>query len=405
MGLNITLKSQEHTFKKYNAAFWGCVAAMLLGIAVAVIGLIFAAPTGVIVAAGALFVAGLVSMVVMGFLMKDLAGKISETKGQIDVCTTAMAQLSNIVDTYKNMDDMYKDMNAFWGRLYTDTNSLIDADDTTAQQIGEGVLADRSYIKSAKATTKDIQDATELYLYTLNKQGILIPPPAKLMSAMSASSPSTLQAMLLTCAHYDLGVESCMEKARECLSRGKFPSYRIAMEKACALEAQKASMDKVGLLKTGRWYDIARLSSAARLFHGIKHGAGPGQNDPGFNALINRINTATAVLPAMLNKIISVCNSAQELSQRYELLSKASTPQVAKIRGLTEGPLEDLLRMCEEGLSWTTQSNNAFVDVNHCATDYYQNVQRNMNSLLEQVKIIRAKAKAQKDHIYIPWYK
>ncbi|KAI0830980.1 hypothetical protein F5Y06DRAFT_301729 [Hypoxylon sp. FL0890] len=66
LGLQNTLKLQEKALSRLQAAFWGSVAAMFLGMALGVLALATGVGAGFVIAAGALFVAGFVATVALG---------------------------------------------------------------------------------------------------------------------------------------------------------------------------------------------------------------------------------------------------------------------------------------------------------------------------------------------------
>ncbi|KAI0548375.1 hypothetical protein F4679DRAFT_596813 [Xylaria curta] len=221
-GFLLEAKAQEKALGKLQAAFWGSIAAMLLGIALSVVAVATGIGAVAVVASGALFVAGFVATVVLGVKIADLSREIGNTMGQIRVTNTDIEQLSSIVNSFTELDEYYGSLNLFWGRLSNDAESINDTDDAIAEFLGLSVFQPASIMTSKKITAQ-IEAAAQLYLDILNKQGVIIPRTLLSSSVLgTAPTPDELEAKL----------EDHIENGEAELVKGNLNNYYAHLEQA-----------------------------------------------------------------------------------------------------------------------------------------------------------------------------
>ncbi|KAI1496683.1 hypothetical protein F5X99DRAFT_424351 [Biscogniauxia marginata] len=412
VGLKNILKAQEEALSKLQAAFWGAVAAMFLGIALGILALATGAAAFWVVGAGALFVAGFVASVALGVKMVELADQISKTNAQIDVTSTAISELSAVVQNFTDLDSMYSTLNVFWGRMFNDAVSLGDMDEATAEQLGESLLADKSSIIAAKNVSNDIYNAAQLYLDILNKQGVKIP---------SKSATSSVRVILPSPYQLETQLQAHVESGKAELANGNIAKYHAHMENVFIMELRRQAASITGNVHSGTWYDIPRLSSAAELINGniSKSDAGKLALD-GLSTISdvikgiiygsssdrteidNYIDTAVPVVVGMLQKTNAMCADIQDLLEKYKQYSKSGDD--ADIAKLKDTLLQTALDDCSSAQSYSALANNAFTDVNHACTDYQQGLECQINELYDKAKSTKARADQEKRQISVPWY-
>ncbi|KAK0618937.1 hypothetical protein B0T14DRAFT_478794 [Immersiella caudata] len=176
----LQLKSQIEDLKKakskMDAAFWGSIGVMLLGIGLAIIG----AVTGVGVVAlgivgGALFVGGLVAACYFGTQSSKIAGEIAAKQSEMDGVQLALNETKALADRYGDLSNMFDTLNQFWGRMFNAAGNLKDMDDSTAEFLGMKTMEDTISIEAGLDIVKEIKGGCATYLAVLNRSGIKIP--------------------------------------------------------------------------------------------------------------------------------------------------------------------------------------------------------------------------------------
>lgn len=404
--LEAQLKVQQDLLSKLQAAFWGAVAAMFLGMILGVVALASGVGAWALVGAGALFVAGFVAMIALGVKMSELAGAIADTEGQITVTKTAIAELSAVVKNFTDLDAMYGTLNMFWGRMANNAADLQTMDDTTAELLAMDMFDDISSIVAAKKETNTLSEAATKYLDVLNKQGVIIPPsPASLHG-----SPVLFAALDAPAAHAHLTdkVSQRLSDAHEALVNGDLATYEAHMDSAFSAEAERLAVADTRGLQSGLWYDIPSLNTASALFGANVPRPSAALTPAGLlsvgdsaTAIENRVNSATPVVVGMLLKTQIMCKRVRYVCEQYK----------ESVAGNPADPLEDrqdvlqqALDDCSAAQTYASQANNAFVDVNHACQQYQQQLQVEEGEKVASMNSARASADQQKRDIDIPWY-
>ncbi|TFK59926.1 hypothetical protein BDN72DRAFT_725646, partial [Pluteus cervinus] len=173
------LQSQEDTMSKLQAEFWasvaiGFVGTMSLGLATLVVGIATQNPI-LLFGGGSLLAAGILNATALDTRISELAGDMVQTRLQIQTVNLAIAEMTNIVNAFSDLDNLYGTLNQFWGGISNDASNVQTMDDITAELIGAEILSDTSSIQASQQVTGEMGDACKTYLDTLNKQGIIIP--------------------------------------------------------------------------------------------------------------------------------------------------------------------------------------------------------------------------------------
>ncbi|PNH77288.1 hypothetical protein VD0001_g364 [Verticillium dahliae] len=176
VSLQAQIKATKEAKAKMDAAFWGSIGVMLLGIGLAVLG----AVTGVGVIAlgivgGALFVGGLVAACHFGSESAKLAGQIEDLEAEARGVQQAITDIKSVADRFGDLEKMYENLNMFWGRMFNAASSLGGMNEATALQIGAGVLEDTTSIEASISVVTKMKNGCATYLAVLNRTGIKIP--------------------------------------------------------------------------------------------------------------------------------------------------------------------------------------------------------------------------------------
>lgn len=398
--LQNTLKAQKEALGKLNAAFWGAVGAMFLGMALGVLALATGVGALAVVGAGALFIAGFVAMVTLGVKISELAGQISDTQSQIRVTNTAITELSAVVQNFTDLDSMYGTLNVFWGRMSNNASSLGTMDNATAAILALDMFDDTSSVVAAQKMSGEMADAAKLYLDTLNQQGIHIPDDDENVLLLSEKpAPHHLAlAAVETPRSLDVQLHLHVRAGRDSLGKGDVTDYYTHMERAAAAEFARIGAAPGDKVHSGQWYDISRISGAATLIN-QKTMLGDAPSDAA--AIENRVNTATPVVVGMLQRTDAMCGSVQTLLAKYKALSAAGDKDgVAKLKDTL---LSDAIKNCQSAQTYAVRANNAFADVNRACTDYQQGLERQVGGLQANGDSARASADQAKRNIDVPW--
>ncbi|TFK63823.1 hypothetical protein BDN72DRAFT_775466 [Pluteus cervinus] len=327
--LQETLQSQEETMSKLQAAFWASIIATFIGLAVIVVG--FATENWWIVAGGgALAATGIILLSVFGAESAQLAGEIAETKAQIHTVNDAITEMTNIVNAFSDLDNLYGTLNQFWGGISNDASNVQPMDDATAELIGAEILDDTCSIQASQQVTSEMGDACKTYLDTLNKQGIIIPTDIRITNpvstftkhAHSSPAPKLLKAAAHTSTHlsgHRLG--PVFKVAQTALKAGKVQEYLHIMDYANLLQMNATLDQLLASANSGLWYDLPALSGASNVWM---------SSTQNFSKNVG-VLTAPAILGNLLNQITIDANALDvALDQARPLIVQALHQRVVR---------------------------------------------------------------------------
>lgn len=398
-GLQNALDVHEEAMGHLLAAFWGSVAAMILGVAIIAIGLEI---PYVPLLGGALFVAGLASTIAFGKKAAEMAEQIAAIKSQISHVTTAINEMKSVVDSYDDLHEKYDSLNAFWGGMSNSASELMSMDDATAEFIGMSLLEDNSSILAAKEENTKMVDACTKYLETLNKQGIKVPEGSSMrsVSAHMLLNETELQDLgeqnhtiqdphALFLHHVDEGTKR--------LRMGDHLGYQAAMDRARVLSfANNASVAELKV-KTGLWFDVPALTSNATVWNGFR--------TIEWKAIISKpISDEQKKLNGSLDEskpfVVSMLQKTVELGRI--ILQWSSQFPTPPNNGSANASKEAALQKCGAALDSAAKAKNRFSDFQQQATKFEQDREADINGQRDAINGAQASAKAASDNIYIP---
>lgn len=309
------------------------------------------------VAAGALFVGGLVAAIMIGAKMAALADTISDLEAQIRDVTTAIEELEFVVSNFKDLENLYGNVNQFWGTLLYLTRDVKDMDNVTALQLGIGILEDTSSIDAAVLITKQIITGTERYLSVLNACGITIPSDEDDMAQDAAPSDNTaLSPTVNGEVRQELATEKKFSKichqAQMDLEAGDFDAY-ISQHEVAEFSDLGGLLEEITTNVTkGTWFNPTLFTPQMGLF--VSRIEIPFSLPIAFEVNAT-IYEARSNAVNMTSKVLNLAETAQQWTKKIpefaetedQLLEAASHQRLA-------------VQSCLEASKFATQANNSF---------------------------------------------
>lgn len=244
VSLEAQIAALREAKSKMDAAFWGSIGVMLLGIGLAVLGV--ATGVGVIalgIIGGALFVGGLVAACYFGSQSAKIAEQISNLEAEMRGVNEAISDIKSIAERFGDLERMYGSLNQFWGRMFNSAQMLKDMNDATALQIGEEVLDDTSSIEASLDIVRKMKNGCATYLAVLNRHGIRIP------TEESDSEDETADIGILP---INLTIDPTFKtvqlfnqqvaRAHQALANGQFAEYQKHLETADLIDVYTVQM-------------------------------------------------------------------------------------------------------------------------------------------------------------------
>lgn len=324
------------------------------------------------VAAGTLFIGGLVAAIMIGTKMAALADSISYLQAQIRDVTTAIVELESVVSNFKDLEDLYGNVNQFWGTLLYLTKDVKTMDNVTAEQLGLGILEDTSAIDAAVLVTKQIITGTERYLSVLNACGITLPPDEDDMAQDAASSDNT---MLSPTANGEVRQELATEKkfskicqqAQMDLEAGNFEAY-ISQHEVAEFSDLGSFLEGITTSVTkGTWFNPTLLTSPMGLFISRIETPLPMCIASELNATIYE---ARGNVVKIIYKVLDLADTAQEWTKKIPKFPETEDQLLEAARYQKLAVLS-----CLEASKFATQANNSFSIVASKTRDLQNEVQ------------------------------
>jgi hypothetical protein len=126
------------------------------------------------ITAGVLCIGGLGSALWASLSFNYKTDAWEKLQTDINSCKESIDDLTKINKSLTGLDEVYKQLNMFWGGLKNDVQEVKDVDDIIAMQIAEADLVDLANIEGSIAATIEMTDACDAYLEVLNAQGIQV---------------------------------------------------------------------------------------------------------------------------------------------------------------------------------------------------------------------------------------
>lgn len=356
---------------------------------------------------GALFVGGLAATIYLSVKMGDLAAGIESTKAQIRDVTTAIEELSLVVDNFRDLDDMYGKLNEFWGRMANDASDIKTMDDATAAQVGAGILVDKSSIEAAQDVTGKLTTACQTYLDVLNAQGIHIPTSVSSSISLAAYSPSALS--------HGQRLESLLDDARQALKRRDTDVYIRTMEHAAFTYASVQVEAAKAAVLDGLWFDVPALSSTAGIWLNGSRAftasvdfppSARSSVDPAIQAIVTladsmdgALNEVRPFVQQSLTDVIGLGEIIQGWTTQYPTIP-TSPEGIAAVKALQAKAIQS----CQDAQTKALFANNKFADFTTEARDYQESLGRQVTTSQDLETQKRAAADEALHDLRPPWY-
>ena len=345
------------------------------------------------VAAGALFVGGVVAAIMIGTKMTALADSISDLQAQIRDVTTAIEELEFVVSNFKDLEKLYGNVNQFWGTLLYLTRDVKTMDNVTAEQLGLGILEDTSTVDAAVLVTKQIITGTERYLSVLNACGITLPPDEDDMAQDAAPSDNTMLSPSVNCeVRQELATEKKFSKichqAQMDLEAGDFDAYISQHEVAEFSDLQSFLEGVTTTVTKAMWLNPADLISQMGLFISRIETPFPMPIASELNATIYE---ARGNVVNMTFKVLALADTAQEWANKIPNFPETEDQLLEAARYQKLAVLS-----CLEASKFATQANNSFSIVASKTRDLQNEVQMRIAECDDQINALKNKIEATK---------
>ncbi|EEP79445.1 predicted protein [Uncinocarpus reesii 1704] len=358
------------------------------GLALGVIGLFFGANPTILKAAGALFVASVVAAVTLGQKISELAKAIADTEAQIRVTSQAIDELSSIVTNYTNLDEMYKQMTAFWGGLNLTAGRVEAFEEAILKQLGKERLSTPANIISARDAMGRILKGADKYLQVLIEQGIELPPKVQVATSYTDllnSKPPVLLALSFV-ELVSLRTQE-VKDGIQLLARRDFSAYRQRMRNAKAVALLATAAKRRERILTDNWYDIALLQANSEMF------ALPARNDmktgdSEYLLMVLRTKQAGLLTVQCLGAVEQMCLKIQDLLDKY--------PEGQATLEISDPLLDEAIEFCSQAGTWAVMAHNEFAKINQIARDYQNTLEREIREFEIKIQIHRAAMEEEK---------
>ncbi|TFK60537.1 hypothetical protein BDN72DRAFT_904873 [Pluteus cervinus] len=409
--LQATLKSQEERLSELKAAFWGFIGMAILGLALVVVGAVTGLP--VMMAGGLLMVGGIVAAIAINSKINKLADDIANTKLQIETVNNAIAEMTNIVNAFSDLDSLYGTLNQFWGRISNDASNVKTMDDATAELIGAEILEDLSSIQASRQVTGEMGTACTTYLDTLNKQGIVIPDSLDVANAVSTFTKLARAAGAISHPGGN-NLAAVFEAAQAALKQGNVGDYHQIMTHATLLH-MSASLEQLFANADPKiWFDLPALHASSNIWISASQNftksagvldapqiLGPfnEQVTVSANDLDSSLDQARSSVTQSLQSIIGMGNTIVTWAEQFP--DPPTDPaDIEKLNAYRD----QAVKACGDAQHQAASANNSFVDFNHKAADYQQNLETQVN--VNNNAIVAANAKCDQDihDLSPPWH-
>ena len=335
----------------------------------------------------------------IGTKMAALADSISDLQAQIRDVTTAIEELEFVVSNFKDLENLYGNVNQFWGTLLYLTRDVKTMDNVTAEQLGLGILEDTSTIDAAVLVTKQIITGTERYLSVLNACGITLPPDEDDMAQDAAPSDNTILSPTVNGeVRQELATEKKFSKichqAQMDLEAGDFDAYISQHEVA---EFSDLGSFLEGITTTvikGTWLNPALLISQMGLFISRIETPFPMPIASELNATIYE---ARGNVVNMTFKVFALADTAQEWTSKIPNFPETEDQllEAARYQKLA-------VQSCLEASKFATQANNSFSIAASKTRDLQNEVQMRIAECDDRINALNNNMRATKQESLRP---
>lgn len=138
--LTAQLKALKDAESKIKAAFWISIAVAVDGLGLTTLALCTGVGAMWAIAAGGLFVGGLVAVGIFAKRWAEISDQISKVEAQLRDVSIASGELEFVVKNFTDLENMYGSLSQFWGKMFNSAVSLEYMDGVTKEQFGSGIL-------------------------------------------------------------------------------------------------------------------------------------------------------------------------------------------------------------------------------------------------------------------------
>ncbi|KAG6359607.1 hypothetical protein INS49_013129 [Diaporthe citri] len=434
--LTAQLKALKDAESKIKAAFWISIAVAVVGLGLTILALCTGVGAVYAIAAGGLFVGGLVAVGIFAKRWADISDQISKVEAQLRDVTTASEELEFVVKNFSDLEDMYGKLSQFWGKMFNSAVSLQGMDKATALQLGAGILEDPSSIDAAKDVTRQMEKACDVYLAVLNGCGIRLPrddsddeeedAAGDLVSTTDAASAS----VEFDQTFYNVvPFNNAVSDACAALKEGDFDLYTLKMRDAYTIDAHSITSQNSGttlldfedvLTDERPSKDIASAFIGSAIDSSVSGVTGVPLidiipeifrskiaimssslpftlQDPQSNRLNGLLVKARTEVVSLLDQTIELGTISQEWVARMPDL-----PTTNEDRKMASVYRDKAGKNCKEAQASARLANNAFVDFNHEATELQQSLERRIVKCRDDIRASEASRRSLLDSVNIP---
>lgn len=433
--LTAQLKALKDAESKIKAAFWISIAVAVVGLGLTILALCTGVGAGFAIAAGGLFVGGLVAVGIFAKRWADISDQISKVEAQLRDVTTASEELEFVVKNFSDLEDMYGKLSQFWGKMFNSAVSLQGMDKATALQLGTGILEDPSSIDAAKDVTRKMEKACDVYLAVLNGCGIRLPrddsddeeedAAGDLASTDAASASVEFDPTFSNMVPFNKAVsDACVA-----LKDGDFDLYTLKMRDARAIDAHSivSSNSDTTLLDFEDSLADERPSKdiASAFLGGAIDGFVSGVTgapviditpavfkskiaimsselpftlqDPQSSRLNGLLVKARTEVLSLLDRTIVLGTISQEWVTRMP-----DSPTTNEDRKIASAYQDNAVKNCKQAQDSARLANNAFVDFNHEAIEYQQSLERRIAKCRDEIIASEVSKRSLLNRVKIP---
>lgn len=433
--LTAQLKALKDAESKIKAAFWISIAVAVVGLGLTILALCTGVGAVYAIAAGGLFVGGLVAVGIFAKRWAEISDQISKVEAQLRDVTTASEELEFVVKNFSDLEDMYGKLSQFWGKMFNSAVSLQGMDKATALQIGAGILEDPSSIDAAKDVTRKMENACDVYLSVLNGCGIRLPrddsddeeedAAGDLVSADAASASVEFDPTFSNVVPFN----NTVSDACAALKDGDFDLYISKMRDAHAIDGHSiASSDsdttlldfEDPLTDERPSKDIASAFAGGAIGGFVSGMTGVPLIDMNPAIFRSKIAIMSSTLPFTLQdpqsdrlngllvkartEVVSLLDRTIELgtiSQEW-VARMPDLPTTNEDRKMASVYQDNAEKNCKQAQASARLANNAFVDFNHEATEFQQSLERRIVKCRDDIRASEAGRRSLLDSVNIP---
>ena len=311
------------------------------------------------------------------------------------------------------MDDLYRTLNMFWGRMENNASAIKFMDDNTAAAIGAEYLDDSSSIEAAMDMTIDMNRACTTYLRVLDRQGVQIPTyrrnhPLRLFSNVDTHSPQLESG---TCSPYEWDIL----KGRAELKQKHTKAYREWMRRAVLDHMDAMSANSIAVTGTGMWFDIPSLRSSVSVWISGSQSFSQFVNltgnigeisDEAVAGIVQASRSLDGSLDEVRPHVVGMLTHVISLGETIIgwAVAHPEPPTTDAEKEIVEELQARALTTCQEAKEESLLAKNQFAVFNNEAREYQQDLQADITKKNWEILFKKMGAQEEIDSLSPPWY-